>query len=74
MDSYSAYVEIKGLKAIKSVILPPNTTAKIKPCDHGIIKMYHRRKEMVRKAIACFDNKCEFSIDLLDSMWYTRSA
>lgn len=76
LDNCAAHVEVKGLKAIKCVFLPPNTTAKIQPCDQGIIKCLkmHYRKEMVRKAIECFDSRCEFSINLLDAMWYLRSA
>lgn len=76
LDNCAAHIEVKGLKAIKCVFLPPNTTAKIQPCDQGIIKCLkmHYRKEMVQKAIECFDNKCEFSVSLLDAMWYLRSA
>ena len=34
----------------------------------------HFRREMVLKAIVCFDNKWEISIDLLDAMWYLRNS
>ena len=29
---------------------------------------------MVRKAVECFDNKCEFSIDLLGAMRFLKKA
>ena len=56
--------------------MPPNTTTKIQPCEQGIIKCLkmHYRREMVQKAIECFENNSEFSIDLLDAMWYLRKA
>ena len=39
----------------------------------GKLKMNYRR-EMVRKNIECFYNKCEFSMALLDAMRHLRSA
>ena len=29
---------------------------------------------MIRKDFECFNNKCEFSINILDATWYLRSA
>lgn len=34
----------------------------------------HNRSEMVPKAIECFDSRCRFSINLLDSMLYLKGA
>ncbi|XP_042900840.1 tigger transposable element-derived protein 4-like [Parasteatoda tepidariorum] len=76
LDNCSAHNDIHGLKAIKCVFLPPNTTAKLQPCDQGIIHSLkvQYRKEMVRKMIHCFDNKITFSVNLLDAMRYLKCA
>ena len=41
------------LKAVKLVFLPPNTTAKLQPCDQGIIQnlKVHYRKYLLLKLI-----------------------
>ena len=36
--------------------------------------MFENAVSMVWKANECFDNKCEFSVNQLDVVWYLRSA
>ena len=37
VDNCRAHPHVTQLKATKLVFLPPNTTAKLQPCDQGII-------------------------------------
>ena len=61
-----------SLQAIKLVFLPPNTTAKLQPCDQGIIQnlKLHYRKYLLIKLISAIEAKKEFSPNLLDALFY----
>ena len=38
VDNCTAHSHVAGLKATELLFLPPNATAKLQPCDCGIIK------------------------------------
>lgn len=76
LDDSTSHVEVPGLKAIKCVYFPPNTSAKLQPFRQGIIKdlKIHYKKQMLLQSIECFDNQTEFSVSLLNAMCYLKSA
>ena len=51
VDNCTAQSHVAGLKATELLFLPPNATAKLQPCDRGIIKNLktHYRSLMLRK-------------------------
>lgn len=76
LDNCSALIDILALKAIKMVFLPPNTTVKFQSWKQGIIRCLksHYRKEVIQKAIECYDVNKEFKINLLESLTIVRKA
>ena len=40
VDNCPAHPHVKGLKSVKLVFLPPNTTSVIQPMDQGVIRNY----------------------------------
>ena len=76
VDNCSAHPVVNGLKSIKVVFLPPNTTSKLQPMDQGIIKnlKVHYRKNLLLKYIAAVDSKQEFCLNLLDSVHMLRAT
>ena len=59
VDNYSARSDVKELKCIEVVKLPPNTTSQIQPCDMGIIrtlKAYYRNETRTRTIDAIEDD------------------
>ena len=51
VDNCTVHPVVAGLKAVKLVFLPPNTTAKLQPCDQGIIqnlKKFYRSRMLER--------------------------
>ena len=60
-----------SLNVIKLVFLPPNTTAKLQPCDQGIIQnlKVQYRKYLLIKLIAAIEAKEDFSPNLLDALY-----
>ncbi|XP_052074066.1 tigger transposable element-derived protein 4-like [Mytilus californianus] len=76
VDNCPAHPHVKGLKNIKLVFLPPNTTSKTQPCDQGIIQnlKVHYRKRVLMKQIACAESKTEFSLTVLDALRFLQRA
>lgn len=76
VNNYPALPHVKGLKSIKLVFLPPNTTSKIQPWDQGIIQnlKVHYRKRVLMKQIACAERKTEFSLTVLDALRFLHRA
>lgn len=75
IDNCSAHIRI-NLKAIKLIFLPSNTTSVLQPCDQGIIqnfKIFYRR-QLLRKYLAAFQAKEEFTINILDALHMLRTA
>lgn len=77
LDNCRAHaIDVQNLKAIKCVFLPPNTTAKMQPCDQGIIQCIkvRYRQEIVQKLVHCYDSKKKFSVDILQAMVFLKNA
>ena len=79
VDNCTAHSNVAGLKATELLFLPPDATAKLQPCDCGIIKNLktHYRSLMLRKLLQHFDSgfkAAEFSINLFDALTLLRMA
>jgi hypothetical protein len=79
VDNCPAHPHIVGLKAVKLQFLPPNTTARLQPCDQGIIwqlKCYYRKK-LMQQIINHVDTEADSShlkISLLDALHILRQS
>ena len=81
VDNCSAHPQVKNLKSITLKFLPPNTTAKLQPCDQGIIqnlKSFYRRR-LLEKLIRIIDSGADLeninkNISLLDALHLLRSS
>ena len=62
---------MKDLENVKLVFLPPNTPIKTQPMDQGVINnlKVHYRKRIVKKQIHAIDDKKDFSLTLLDTLF-----
>ena len=71
VDIFLAHPIIKGLKAVKLVFLPQNTTSKTQPMDQSVIhslKAKYRRK-IIQRLIRAVDMKKIFpKTSILDAM------
>ena len=58
------------------MFLPPNTTAKLQPCDQGIINnlKVHYRKYLLFKLISAVGAKEDFALTLLDCLYLLQLA
>ena len=77
MDNCRAHPDVKGLKAIKIVFLPPNTTSHTQPMDQGIIqnlKVHYRHLLVKRGLLPAVEKKEEFHWTLLDALSALRDA
>jgi len=70
VDNCPAHPHVKGLKSVKLVFLPPNTTSVTQPMDQGVIRnlKLHYRKLVIQKKIRAIDTKTEFVISVLDAL------
>jgi hypothetical protein len=57
VDNCPAHPHVKGLKSMKLVFLPPNTTSVTQPMDQGVIRnlKLHYRKLVIKKKIRAID-------------------
>jgi len=64
------------LKKLKTHFFPSNCTAKVQPCDLGIINSFkcHYKKLLSSKKIKCAENKVVFNLSLLDSLQMLKKA
>ncbi len=64
------------LKKLKTHFFPSNCTAKVQPCDLGIINSFkcHYKKLLSSKKIKCAENKVVFNLSLLDSLHMLKKA
>ena len=76
VDNCPAHPHVPGLKSIKLVFLPPNTTSVTQPMDQGVIRnlKLHYRKLIIQKKIRAVDTKTEFSISVLDALRMLNNA
>ena len=75
IDNCPAHPNIAAsLKAVNLVFLPPNTTAKLQPCDQGIIQnlKVQYRKYLLIKLISAIEAKEDFAPTLLDALYLLR--
>lgn len=70
VDNCPAHPDVPGLKSVKLVFLPPNTTSVTQPMDQGVIRnlKLHYRKLVIQKQIAAIETKTDFSITVLDAL------
>ena len=71
MDNCPAHPTVPGLKSIKQVFLPPNTTSITQPMDQGIIqniKVHYRHLFVKRGLLPAMEKKEPVSWTLLDCL------
>eukprot|EP00731_Ephydatia_muelleri_P031162 Em0022g676a len=76
IDNCSAHPHDLNLTNIRIVFLPPNTTAKLQPCDQGIIQSLkvHYRHQLLKKVVQSMDSGVELKITVLDAMQWLKFA
>ena len=76
IDNCQAHTQVRGLKCIELIFLPPNTTSKTQPMDQGAIQNFktHYRKRVILRQMKAIDEKKEFTISLLDAMRLMQQA
>ena len=77
IDNCRAHPKIDGLKAVKLVWLPPNTTSLTQPMDQGIIatlKSLYRKKLIQDGRLKAMDKAEPHHLTILDMMHALRSA
>lgn len=76
IDNCPAHPQVKNLKWIELVFLPPNVTATLQPMDQGVIrciKSYYR-KTLLIKMLNAIDQNADLKITLLDALFMLRTA
>ncbi|XP_054717478.1 tigger transposable element-derived protein 4-like [Uloborus diversus] len=70
IDNCAAHTDVKGLKAIELMFLPPNATSVLQPLDQGVILSFktNYRKRLVRNSIAEIDQGRNFRPTLFDAL------
>lgn len=65
-----------NLSNITLQFLPPNTTAKLQPCDQGIIQSLkvHYKHKLVRNLLVAVDSQERLKITVLDAMKWLKQA
>ena len=76
IDNCPAHPQVRGLKCIELIFLPPNTTSKTQPMDQGVIQNFktHYRKRVILRQMKAIDEKKEFTISILDAMRLMQQA
>ena len=74
IDNCPAHPRNLELSNISIKFLPPNTTAKLQPCDQGIIQSLkvQYRHQLVKKLLSSMDAKEELKITVLDAMQWLK--
>ncbi|GFR67839.1 tigger transposable element-derived protein [Elysia marginata] len=80
VDNCSAHPQLDGLRAVRLIFLPPNTTSVLQPCDQRIIQnlkcLY--RKRVLRRFIALFDDSgsddAHYKLTVLDAINYAAAS
>jgi hypothetical protein len=76
VDNCSAHPHVEGLKAIRLVFLPPNSTSITQPMDQGIIRnlkvLY--RKSLTKKKLTYIEMDKQYTEDLLGAMHALKKA
>ncbi|XP_061890779.1 tigger transposable element-derived protein 4-like [Entelurus aequoreus] len=76
VDNRSAHPHVEGLRAVKLVILPPNSTSATRPVTREIVRTlkFHYRKMLTKKKVAFLRANETFTPDLLGAMYSLRKA
>ena len=77
VDNCPAHPKVPGLKAIKLIFLPPNTTSKTQPMDSGVIQnlKVHYRKLVILKQLKAYEDTTEPAvISVLDALCLLSKA
>ena len=76
IDNCPAHPHITGLKNVKLVFLPPNTTAKLQPMDQGVIQNLktHYRHHMITALLEALQKKEQYNPTVLDAMILLKSS
>jgi hypothetical protein len=76
IDNCPAHPEIDGLRSVKMVYLPPNTTSKIQPMDAGVIRAFkcHYRRLMCTHYICVIESGKPFEPNLLLALRLAKQA
>jgi hypothetical protein len=76
VDNCSAHPENLKFSNVKIMFLPANTTARLQPCDAGIIAWIKKnyRIKLVRKLLVAYENKEDLKIDLKDAILLLHSS
>ena len=77
MDNCRAHPKVDGLKAVKCVFLPPNTTSITQPMDQGIIanlKSHYRNNLVKDGMLKSMEKGDDFRWTILDMMYALRAA
>lgn len=66
VDNCPAHPNVTGLKSVRLVFLPPNTTAVLQPMDQGIIRCLKQlyRRNLISYMLRCYDSKTAPVIDV----------
>lgn len=76
IDNCPSHPHITGLKAIKLVFLPPNTTSRTQPMDQGIIANFkhHYKNILIQQLITAIDKQEQLAVSVLQAMHVMRQA
>ncbi|XP_053381941.1 tigger transposable element-derived protein 4-like [Mercenaria mercenaria] len=76
VDNCPAHPKINGLKSVKLVFLPPNSTSVTQPMDQGVIRnlKVHYRKQVITRKIRALDNGTDMCINVLDALRMLHQA
>ena len=76
VNNCPAHTNIIQLKTIKLIILPPNTTSILQPCDQSIIQnlKYYYRTFLLRKYLVALKVRKSFKVNILDALQILSTA
>ena len=76
LDNCTAHPHLQRLRTITLYFFPPNTTAKLQPCDQGIIKNFKTlcRQMLLKCIVQGLDDGEQWNINLLDGLYLIRLA
>ena len=77
IDNCRAHPQVQGLKSIKIIFLPPNTTSCTQPMDQGIIqnlKVHYRHLLVKRGLLPAVEKKVPFQWTMLDTLSALKDA
>ena len=76
IDNCTAHPRNLELSNINIKFLPPNTTAKLQPCDQGIIQSLkvHYRHQLVKRLLLSMESGEDLKISMLDAMQWLKIA